>query len=105
MAGDAADLSARGHLRSDHAAVRELAGEWLACDAAERGAWSELVEHASGARWPATPLTYLLEGISDLITPPCASWPANGWRVMPPSAARGASWSSTPRVRDGRRRR
>ncbi|HEU4734538.1 MAG TPA: hypothetical protein VFT22_41895, partial [Kofleriaceae bacterium] len=47
-----------------HPAVRELAGEWLACDAAERGAWQELVADAETARWPATPLTYLLEGIA-----------------------------------------
>ncbi|HMG57924.1 MAG TPA: hypothetical protein VK601_30690, partial [Kofleriaceae bacterium] len=47
-----------------HPAVRELAGEWLACDAAERGAWDELVDHASRAGWPATPLGFLLEGIA-----------------------------------------
>jgi hypothetical protein len=51
-------------LVEDHPAVRELAGEWLAADAAERGAWSELLDHATTTRWPATPLTYLLEGIA-----------------------------------------
>lgn len=62
--------SARALLRSlvmiveDHAAVREIAGEWLACDAAERSAWQELADSASAARWPATPLTFLLEGIA-----------------------------------------
>jgi hypothetical protein len=45
-----------------HAEVRELAGEWLACDCAERGAWSELV--ATAAPYPATALVYLLEGIA-----------------------------------------
>jgi hypothetical protein len=66
--GDAA--TARALLRSvtmiveDHPAVRELAGEWLACDAAERGAWHELAADATGMRWPATPLCYLLEGIA-----------------------------------------
>ncbi len=45
-----------------HAEVRELAGEWLACDCAERGAWSELV--ATVAPFPATALVYLLEGIA-----------------------------------------
>ncbi len=91
--GDAA--TARELLRSlamlveDHPAVRELAGEWLACDAAERGAWHEPIYptgedprptgEAVGAptprarlspidptraSWPATPLTYLLEGIA-----------------------------------------
>jgi len=64
------DTAARELLRSipmlveDHPAVRELAGEWLACDAAERAAWDELIDDAARARWPATPLTYLLEGIA-----------------------------------------
>ncbi|HEU0036355.1 MAG TPA: hypothetical protein VFQ53_37340 [Kofleriaceae bacterium] len=48
----------------DHPAVRELAGEWLAIDACERGAWRELVDDASAARWPATPLTFFLEGVA-----------------------------------------
>jgi hypothetical protein len=47
-----------------HPDVRELAGEWLACDAAERGAWAELAADAAAARWPATTLSYLLEGIA-----------------------------------------
>ncbi|HEX4456022.1 MAG TPA: hypothetical protein VH143_34410 [Kofleriaceae bacterium] len=47
-----------------HPLVRELAGEWLACDAAERGAWNELAADAAAARFPATPLTYLLEAIA-----------------------------------------
>jgi hypothetical protein len=47
-----------------HPMVRELAGEWLACDAAERGAWAELADDAAAARWPATPLTYFLEGVA-----------------------------------------
>ena len=66
--GDAA--TARALLRSTldlveyHPVVRELAGEWLACDAAERGAWHELVADAQAARFPATPLTYFLEGLA-----------------------------------------
>ena len=51
-------------LVEDHPAVREVAGEWLAVDAAERGAWAELHEAAAAARWPATPLTYFLEGVA-----------------------------------------
>jgi hypothetical protein len=47
-----------------HPTVRELAGEWLACDAAERGDWRELAADAAAARFPATSLTYLLEGIA-----------------------------------------
>ncbi|HET9626055.1 MAG TPA: hypothetical protein VFP84_32060, partial [Kofleriaceae bacterium] len=47
-----------------HPAVRELAGEWLACDAAERGAWRELADDALAARWPATPLRHVLEGVT-----------------------------------------
>jgi hypothetical protein len=66
--GDAA--TARQLMRSSldivevHPAVRELAGEWLACDAAERGAWQELAADASAARFPATALTYFLEGVA-----------------------------------------
>jgi hypothetical protein len=44
--------------------VRELAGEWLAVDAAARGAWGELAADAVAARFPATPLTYFLEGVA-----------------------------------------
>jgi hypothetical protein len=64
------DATARALLRSltmlveNHPAVRELAGEWLACDTAERAAWNELSDDAARARWPATPLTYLLEAIA-----------------------------------------
>jgi hypothetical protein len=71
VAASRGDLdTARALLRSlamlveNHAAVRELAGEWLACDAAERGAWRELADDALAARAPATPLGYLLEGIA-----------------------------------------
>jgi len=49
-------------LVEDHPAVRELAGEWLAVDAAARGAWSELHADATAATFPATPLTFFLEG-------------------------------------------
>ena len=51
-------------LVEDHPTVRELAGEWLACDAAERGAWSELADDARNARYPASPLTWFLEGVA-----------------------------------------
>jgi hypothetical protein len=62
--------TARALLRSiamiveDHPAVRELVGEWLACDAAERGDWAAIVDAAADARWPASPLAFLLEGIA-----------------------------------------
>ncbi|MDB4953150.1 MAG: hypothetical protein JWO36_719 [Myxococcales bacterium] len=48
----------------NHPPVRELAGEWLAVDAAERGAWAELAADATAARFPATSLTYFLEGVA-----------------------------------------
>ena len=51
-------------LVEDHPIVRELAGEWLAVDAAERGAWFELHADAAAARWPATPLTFFLEAVA-----------------------------------------
>jgi hypothetical protein len=47
-----------------HPLVRELAGEWLAVDAAERGAWSELATSAAAATFPASSLTFFLEGIA-----------------------------------------
>ncbi len=71
VAGGRGDAeTARRLLRSvtllveDHPSVRELAGEWLATDAAERGAWRELHELLHRSAWPATPLTHLLEGIA-----------------------------------------
>ncbi|MFN0252597.1 MAG: hypothetical protein ACKV2T_37320 [Kofleriaceae bacterium] len=78
--GDA--TTARTLLRSvvllveDHPSVRELAGEWLACDAVSRAladegslgsvsrAWTELADDAREARYPATPLTWFLEGVA-----------------------------------------
>ena len=44
--------------------MRELAYEWLAVDAAERGAWIELAAEVEANAWPASPLAYLLEGIA-----------------------------------------
>jgi hypothetical protein len=92
--GDAG--TARELLRSlsmmveDHPAVRELAGEWLACDAAERDAWDELADDAAHARWPATPLTYLLEGIAARRTGAAAApGPRELW----------ARWALAPRHR------
>jgi hypothetical protein len=70
MAGRGDHDGARALLRSvrllveDHPSVREIAGEWLAVDAAERGAWLSLHDDAINARWPATPLTYFLEGVA-----------------------------------------
>jgi hypothetical protein len=57
-------LQSADMLVESHPAVRELAGEWLAVDAVERGAWAELHDDATAARWPATPLTYFLEGVA-----------------------------------------
>lgn len=51
-------------LAEDHPFIRELAGEWLACDAAERGAWREIADDSYAAAWPPTPLTYFLEGVA-----------------------------------------
>jgi hypothetical protein len=92
-----------------HPAVRELVGEWLACDAAERGAWRELVDQpappfggtaarghapvvddAARGRWPATPLTYLLEGIAARQT---------GAAGAPGRAELWARWALAPRRR------
>ncbi len=51
-------------LAEDHPFIRELAGEWLVCDAAERGAWRELADDSYATAWPATPLTFFLEGVA-----------------------------------------
>ncbi len=48
----------------NHPIVRELAGEWLAVDAAERNAWSELYNDAVTAAWPASSLRFFLEGVA-----------------------------------------
>lgn len=48
----------------NHPLVRDVAGEWLAVDAADRGAWKDLYADAIAARWPASSLTFLLEGIA-----------------------------------------
>jgi len=48
----------------NHPLVRELVGEWLAVDAAEREAWNELAADAAAARWPASSLTFFLEGLA-----------------------------------------
>jgi hypothetical protein len=50
-------------------AVRELAGEWLAGDDAEHGAWSAIAARAAAGRagvdvWPPSPLTFFLEGVA-----------------------------------------
>lgn len=89
--GDA--TTARGLLRSaemlveSHPAVRELAGEWLAVDAVERGAWAELHDDALASRWPATPLTYFLEGIAahrvDAEKPPSSLELQARWLLAP----------------------
>lgn len=90
------DATARALLRSlqmiveDHPAVRELAGEWLACDAAERAAWDELIDDAARARWPATPLTYLLEGVAARHT---------GAAAAPGATELWARWALAPRRR------
>jgi hypothetical protein len=57
-------LRSTAYMVEEHPLVRELAGEWLAVDAAERGAWAELHADAIAATWPASALTYFLEAIA-----------------------------------------
>lgn len=57
-------LRSTAEMVENHPLVRELAGEWLAVDAAERGAWAELYADAIAARWPASSLTFFLEGVA-----------------------------------------
>ena len=51
-------------LEENHPVIRELAGEWLAVDAAERGDWKQIADDGYTAAWPATPLTFFLEGVA-----------------------------------------
>src|SRR5690606_31463809 len=57
-------LRSTAEMVENHPLVRELAGEWLAVDAAERGAWAELYEDSIAARWPASALAFFLEGVA-----------------------------------------
>jgi hypothetical protein len=57
-------LRSLDHIVEVHPQVRELAGEWLACDAARRGSWAEIATAARAARYPATSLTYFLEAVA-----------------------------------------
>jgi hypothetical protein len=57
-------LRSTAEMVENHPLVRELAGEWLAVDAAERGAWRQIYDDALQARWPASSLTFFLEGIA-----------------------------------------
>jgi hypothetical protein len=82
------------HIVEVHPAVRELAGEWLACDAVERGAWAELAADATAARWPATALSLLLEGIALRRT---------GAASAPSAAELTARWLLAPHRRATRR--
>jgi hypothetical protein len=68
-------------LAEHHPAVREIAGEWLAADDAERGAWRRILERAGEpTTWPATPTTVLLEGVAArLLGRPGAPSPTGLW--------------------------
>lgn len=56
-------LASVPELVEQHPAVRELAGEYLAVEAVERGAYAELLPDEE-ARWPASPLRFFLEGVA-----------------------------------------
>lgn len=70
-----------------HPLVRELAGEWIAVDAAHRGDWAALHADAISARWPASALTFFLEGIAarrvDAKTAPSQSEVTARWLLSP----------------------
>lgn len=56
-------LASVPELVEHHPAVRELAGEYLAVEAIERGAYAELLPEEP-PRWPASPLRFFLEGVA-----------------------------------------
>lgn len=94
-AGDRADARRLLHsltaLQAPGVDATLTASEWLALDAAERGAWRELVDGI--ATWPATPLRYLLEAVAlaqlGLPRAPGAAIRWLRWLVAP---ARRATW-------------
>jgi hypothetical protein len=89
LAGARALIESAGELAEVHPAVRELAGEWLAADDAERGAWARIAARAaSPARWPASPTTFLLEGVAARLT---------GAAGAPGRASLIAAWIEAPR--------
>jgi hypothetical protein len=57
-------MRSTAYMVEKHPLVRELAGEWIAVDAAHRGAWAELHADSVSATWPASALTFFLEGIA-----------------------------------------
>jgi hypothetical protein len=71
----------------NHPLVRELAGEWIAVDAAARGAWAELDADARRATWPASSLTFFLEAVAkkrvDTDFPPGAFELRMRWLLAP----------------------
>ncbi|MBK9031911.1 MAG: hypothetical protein IPL61_11395 [Myxococcales bacterium] len=87
-------LRSVAELGDPSAAPRDAAGEWLAVDAAERGAWLELAVDATSAAWPATPLRILLEGVALRAVGSAAGPSVVGlwlrWLVAP---ARRATWA------------
>lgn len=94
-AGDRADarrlLQSLAALPSPGVDAERVASEWLALDAAERGAWRELVDGI--ATWPATPLRYLLEAVAlDRLGLPRAPGAARRWLRWLVAPARLATW-------------
>ena len=84
-----------------HPPVREVAGEWLACDAVERGAWRELAADAAATRFPPTALTYFLEGVAAArIGSPSAPTRASLYArwLFAPHRRTTAQWLSAPAV-------
>lgn len=84
----------------NHPLVRELAGEWLAVDAAERSAWAELDADARRATWPASPLTFFLEAVAkkhvDTEFPPSAFELRVRWLLAPHRGATRALLADAP---------
>ncbi|MBL8620615.1 MAG: hypothetical protein JNK64_04900 [Myxococcales bacterium] len=94
-AGDRADARRLLHsltaLQAPGVDAQVIASEWLALDAAERGAWRELVDGI--ATWPATPLRYLLEAVAaDRLGLPRAPGAALRWLRWLVAPAHRATW-------------
>jgi hypothetical protein len=82
-------LLSAAELRERHAAVRELAAECLAAIDVEAGSFTEILARAGNPdAWPASPLTFLIEGCAQRIV---------GDPHAPTAGALWARWALAPR--------
>jgi hypothetical protein len=92
--GGRALLASASDLEERHVAVRELAAEALAAIDVEAGDFAAILARATTpAAWPASPLTFLIEGCAQRIT---------GDPAAPTASALWTRWALAPRRRQTR---